>query len=105
VRAFCASHKTFSCGYLTIKDSINPSHYTQGDIECIEAIEAALSKEEYQGYLRGQCLKYLWRLGMKDDPNQELGKAGWYLERLMDTYPHTVYEFEKGEPIKSGITK
>jgi hypothetical protein len=33
-------------------DNVNhPSHYTDGNIECIEAIEAQLSKEEYRGYL------------------------------------------------------
>jgi len=88
-----------------MSDAINPSHYKQGDVECIDAIKSALSPEEYQGYLRGQCFKYLWRLGKKDDPNQELGKVGWYLNRLMETYPHTEYDFDKGEPIKVGMTK
>ena len=31
----------------------NPAHYNQGDIECIDAIRAALSEEEFCGYLRG----------------------------------------------------
>ena len=31
----------------------SPSHYNQGRIECIDAIEAMLSIEEYIGYLRG----------------------------------------------------
>jgi len=90
-----------------VSDAINPSHYKQGKVECIEGIEAALSPEEYRGYLRGQIFKYLWRLGKKDDPIQEIGKAGWYMNRLAETYHHTEYDFEKGEPveIKVGLTK
>ena len=46
----------------TIKDNVNhPAHYTQGSIECIDAIEAALTPEEFRGYCKGNALKYLWR--------------------------------------------
>ena len=40
----------------------NPGHYNSGDIECIEAIKAAMNTDEYFGYLRGNCIKYIWRL-------------------------------------------
>lgn len=60
----------------------NPVHYTQGNVECIDAIESALSPEEFRGYLRGNIIKYAWRLGRKDDPIQEIGKIGWYANRL-----------------------
>ena len=41
------------------KDLVNhPPHYNQGDIECIDAIEAMLSPEEFIGYLRGNSFKY-----------------------------------------------
>ena len=37
--------------YKTIGDLVNkPEHYNQGSIECIDAIEAMLSKEEFIGY-------------------------------------------------------
>lgn len=66
-----------------VRDLINhPSHYTHGGIECIEAIEAALTPEEFRGYLKGQIFKYNWRLGHKDDPLQEAGKLLWYGNRL-----------------------
>ena len=33
------------------KDLVNnPDHYNQGEIECIDAIEAMLSKREFIGY-------------------------------------------------------
>lgn len=67
------------------EDKINhPSHYTSGDIECIDAIKASMSAEEYRGYLKGNALKYLWRYTKKGAPIEDLGKANWYIERLRD---------------------
>ena len=34
------------------KDNVNPQHYKQGDIECIEAIKASMTHEEFIGYLK-----------------------------------------------------
>ena len=65
------------------EDVVNhPSHYTDGGIETIEAIEAQLSQEEYEGYLRGNCVKYLWRWKHKGGV-QDLKKCEWYLQRLI----------------------
>ena len=61
----------------------NPPHYNNGGIECIEAIEAMLSRDEYIGYLRGNALKYMWRFRYKSKPFEDLRKARWYEERLM----------------------
>ena len=52
--------------YKTVSDLINnPEHYNQGGIECIDAIEAMLSEEEFIGYLRGNSQKYRWRFRYK----------------------------------------
>ena len=68
-------------------DPVNhPPHYTDGGIECIEAIEAQLTAEEYRGYLRGNCTKYLWRCMIKGKPVEDLKKCQWYLERLLQTF-------------------
>ena len=65
-------------------DYINsPPHYNKGDIECIDAIEAMLTHEEYVGYLRGNSLKYRWRFRYKNGV-QDLEKAEWYEQRLME---------------------
>ncbi len=61
----------------------NPPHYNNGSIECIEAIEAMLNKDEYIGYLRGNAFKYRWRFRYKSKPFEDLRKARWYEERLM----------------------
>ena len=43
-------------------DPVNcTAHHTSGSIECIEAIEAQLTREEYRGYLKGCAAKYVWR--------------------------------------------
>ena len=67
-----------------LTDNVNhPAHYTDGGIECIEAIEAQLTPEEYRGYLKGNCVKYLWREKHKGG-TESLKKAQWYLNRLVD---------------------
>lgn len=64
-------------------DQVNhPPHYTDGGIECIEAIEAALTPEEFRGYCKGNLMKYGWRERMKGG-TESLKKGQWYLERLI----------------------
>jgi hypothetical protein len=63
-------------------DPINPSHYTSGAIECIEAIEASMSPEAYKGFLKGNIQKYVWRYEQKGGA-ESLKKAEWYLLRLI----------------------
>jgi len=56
----------------------NPPHYTQGKIECIEAIQSALTEEEFRGYCKGNAIKYIWREKHKGG-DESLAKAMWYL--------------------------
>ena len=68
-----------------MKDLVNnPPHYNKGDIECIDAIEAMLTHEEFVGYLRGNSLKYRWRFRYKNGI-QDLDKATWYENKLKQT--------------------
>lgn len=62
----------------------HPAHYTHGGIECIDAMRAALTPEEFRGYLRGNVIKYLWRCELKGKPVEDLRKAAWYLDMLTD---------------------
>lgn len=67
----------------TSKDEINhPAHYTQGGIECIDAIEASMTPDQFEGYLKGNVQKYLWRYEIKGGL-KDLEKAMWYLDRLI----------------------
>ena len=60
----------------------HPSHYCKGGVECIDAIKASMTPEAYKGYLKGNCLKYLWRYEAKGGV-ESLRKAGVYLNWLI----------------------
>ena len=67
------------------EDAVNsPDHYNTGNIECIDAIEESMSSVAFKGYLKGNCMKYLWRYDYKGKQVEDLEKAGWYLRRLTD---------------------
>ena len=73
---------------LHIKKSIadpveQPDHYNKGAIEAIEAIKASMPDHEFNGYLKGNALKYLWRYDYKGKPVEDLRKCRWYIERLI----------------------
>jgi hypothetical protein len=65
-----------------VVDPTNPDHYKVGGIETIEFIKAKLTFEEYQGYLKGNVLKYASRIGHKGDPVVDAGKLNWYSTAL-----------------------
>lgn len=69
---------------MTTNDAINPDHYKThpvfGDLECVDVTSRL-------GFLRGNAIKYLWRLGRKDDASQDAHKALWYIDRLASSYP------------------
>jgi hypothetical protein len=69
-----------------MKDAVNPDHYKVGGIETIDYLRAKLSPEEFAGYCRGNALKYLSRAGHKDDAAQDLAKARWYLDRMLEAW-------------------
>ena len=67
-----------------VVDMVNsPPHYNQTGIECIHAISAATDKG-FRYYLQGNVIKYLWRFDYKDKPLEDLQKAQWYLEKLIE---------------------
>lgn len=69
-----------------MSDQVNsPSHYKAGQIEAIQGIAASMSSTEFEGYCKGNILKYLWRYRYKGKPLEDLKKAQWYLQRLIDT--------------------
>ena len=66
------------------KDNVNhPSHYTQGDIECIDAIKAAtVGKTGIEAACVANVIKYLWRYEAKNGV-EDVRKAKWYIDRLI----------------------
>jgi len=61
----------------------SPSHYTKGPVEAVEVIKAALTQEEFEGYLKGSVLKYYIRHQYKGG-NIDLKKALWFQKRLVE---------------------
>jgi hypothetical protein len=69
---------------MPVADEVNhPPHYTQGGIECIDAIRAALTPEEFRGYCKGNVLKYTWRERIKQQ-DIAMEKAQWYINQLLE---------------------
>lgn len=67
------------------KDNVNhPSHYTQGGIECIDAIKAAtVGLTGIEAVCTGNAVKYMWRWKFKNGA-EDIRKAMWYLEKLLE---------------------
>lgn len=67
-------------------DPVNaPAHYRAGSPhETIKVLEAWLTPEQFEGYLRGNVIKYVSRAGLKGSAAEDLGKARWYLNRLLE---------------------
>ena len=55
----------------------------QGSLECITAIRAALTPEEFRGFCKGNVIKYAWRERNKGQ-DESLAKARWYIDQLVD---------------------
>ena len=69
-------------------DAVNhPSHYTTGNIEVIDFIQDKLTPEEFEGYCKGNALKYICRAGKKDKDKKEedMLKAVWYITRFVNS--------------------
>ena len=62
----------------------NPPHYNQSGIECIDAIRAALGDEGFKSYCQGNAIKYLWRHQYKGKPVEDLHKAQWYINKIIE---------------------
>lgn len=64
-------------------DMVNqPPHYTQGGVECIDGIDAALGPAGFAAFCTGNAIKYLWRWRHKGGV-EDLRKARWYLDRAI----------------------
>lgn len=68
-----------------MSDNVNhPSHYTQGGIECIEALEAAtVNLKGIEAVCTANAIKYLWRWKEKNG-KEDLKKAIWYIKKLIE---------------------
>ena len=82
--AACENAETKCCNKEPNSDMVNhPSHYTQGGIECIDALKAAtVSKTGIEAVCTANVIKYLWRYEEKNGI-EDVKKARWYIDRLI----------------------
>ena len=71
-------------------DTVNhPKHYTQGKIECIDAIESAVADlSGLDAVCTANVIKYVWRWKHKNGAT-DLKKAMWYLDKLIQNAEKT----------------
>lgn len=66
-------------------DAINPSHYkVKGLPEAYEIINHLMHREQYEGFLWGNIIKYAYRYGRKGSKPDTAGKIAWYAQRLKE---------------------
>lgn len=61
----------------------NPSHYTSGGIECIDAMLAAYGVDAVKNFCKCNAFKYQWRFDKKNG-DEDIHKAQWYQNKLME---------------------
>ena len=83
-QASCENAQDSCCGKESNVNMVNhPSHYTQGGIECIDALKAAtVSKTGIEAVCTANAIKYLWRYEEKNGI-EDVKKARWYIDRLI----------------------
>jgi hypothetical protein len=65
-----------------VKEKVNhPNHYNSGQYEAIDVIDDAGYGE---GFCLGNALKYILRAKHKDNYIEDLKKAKWYLEYMIE---------------------
>ena len=62
----------------------HPQHYNQGNIECIDAMESAFGADEVSSFCKLNAFKYLWRAGDKINTVEDLKKARWYIDKIIE---------------------
>lgn len=68
-----------------VDDAINPSHYkVDGLPEAIDIINHLMHREQYEGFLWGNILKYTYRFGRKGNKAETAGKIEWYAKQLKE---------------------
>lgn len=65
---------------MSYEDRYSP--HDDSSIECIDAIKAALTREEFVGFCKGNVIKYVWR--ERDKGRMlDIGKAATYINYML----------------------
>lgn len=67
------------------KEMVNhPSHYKNGNIECIEVMINVFGKHKVAAFCELNAFKYQWRANNKGTDIQDKKKAIWYLNKYIE---------------------
>ena len=61
----------------------HPSHYNQGGIECIDAMESAYGTEAVIKFCMCNAFKYQWRFNEKNG-REDILKCQWYQNKMVE---------------------
>lgn len=62
---------------------VGGSHYKDMAVQPWTVMQAVLTPEEFQGFLKGNIIKYRMRQGRKEE-SDDAGKAWHYMEKLKE---------------------
>lgn len=66
-------------------DAINPAHYrVKGIPEAYDIMKHLMTREQLEGFLWGNIIKYAYRYGRKSDKKETAGKIAWYAQKLKE---------------------
>ena len=72
-----------------------PKYYNSNGLSPIGAMKQGLiSKEQYQGFLIGNIIKYVIRAGKKDDAIKDLEKAKDYIDFYIELFKVEVKDYD-----------
>jgi hypothetical protein len=68
-----------------MEEQVNhPAHYQGQGIECIDAMEAAYGIKAVIDFCRCNAFKYQWRAGKKGSLSEDIAKAQWYQNKMVE---------------------
>lgn len=67
------------------------AHYAECPVEPIELMQKIMTREQFEGFLMGNIIKYCMRAGHKGPIQEELAKA--------NRYHHWLVDFRHGLPV------
>lgn len=62
----------------------HPKHYCTDDFECIDVMLEVFGKEAVKDFCELNAFKYLYRNRSKGNRTEDLKKAQWYLNKLLE---------------------
>ena len=70
--------------FINVDPVNNPKHYCTGTFECIDVMLEVFGAEAVKNFCELNAFKYLYRNRSKCNRIEDLKKAQWYLNKLLE---------------------